>query len=83
MEADVLVLEQPLVLLENSVAGLGKDFDQGGLVQFVKDAHDRQAADEFGNQAVFDQVLRLGLAQQFGIAMVAGGGRIGLGIDGS
>ncbi len=51
------------------------------LVQLVQDAHHRQAADELGNQAVLDEVLRLGAAQQLGVAMGAGGRGVGLGVD--
>src|SRR5262245_8848403 len=63
-ELDVLVLEQLLVLTRDCVARLREDLEQGGLVQFVQRADDRQAADEFGDQAVLDQVLRLELFER-------------------
>ena len=73
VQVNILVLEQPLVLLDDGVARLGQNFDQRGFIQLVEDAHDGQAADELRNQSVLDQVLRLGLAQQFGVAMRARG----------
>ena len=83
VQADVFVLEEALVLLEDGVAGLGEDFDQRGFVELVEDAHDGQAADKLGNQAVLDEILRLGSAQQLGVAVGARGGLIGVGIDGA
>ena len=69
VQADILELEEALVLLDDRVARLGEDFDQRGLVQLIENAHDRQTTDELGNQAVLDEVLRLGLAEQLGVAM--------------
>ena len=71
VQPHILVFEQPLILLENGVARLGQNLDQRRLVQLVQNAHHRQAADKLRNQPVLDQILRLGLAQQFGIAMRA------------
>ena len=83
MQPDVFVLEEALVLLENGVARLGKDFDERGFIELVENAHDGQAADKLGNETVLDEVLRLGFAEQLGIAMRARGGLIGVCIDGA
>ena len=60
VKAHILKLEEALVLLENRVLRLGENFDERALVEFVENAHNRQATDKFGNQAVLDEVLRLG-----------------------
>ena len=49
-ELDVLELEHRLVLAHEGVLRLGQDPDQGVLVELLKGRHDRQAADELGNQ---------------------------------
>ena len=75
----VLVFEEALILLEDGVAGLGEDLDQGGFVELVEDAHDGQAADKLGNEAELDEVLGLGLAEELGVALGADGdGCLGL-----
>ena len=53
--------------------GLGEDFDEGGFVELVEDAEDGKAADELGDEAVFEEVLGLGLAEEFGVALGADG----------
>ena len=63
-QLDVLVLEQLLVLPRDRVARLRQDLDQRRLVELVQRADDRQAADELGDQAVLDQVLRLELLER-------------------
>ena len=63
-QLDVLVLEQPLVLTRDRVARLGEDPDQRRPIELVQRADDRQAADELGDQAVLDQVLRLDLLER-------------------
>ena len=60
----VLVLEQLLVLTRDGVARLREDLDERRLVELVQRADDRQAADELGDQAVLDQVLRLELLER-------------------
>src|SRR5665213_1932798 len=70
-DLDALVVEQLGVLLEDGVAGLGEDFDERGFVQFVENAEHRKASDELGNEAVLEQVLRLGLAKKLGVALRA------------
>ena len=67
----VLKLEQPLILLDDRILRLGQDLDQRVFVQIVQHANHGQAADELGNQAELDQVLRLDLRQQLGVALVA------------
>src|SRR4029079_12563816 len=59
LELDVLVLEQLLVLPDDGVARLRQDLHQRRLVQLVEGADDRQAAHEFRDQAVLDQVFGL------------------------
>ena len=63
-QLDVLVLEQLLVLTRDRVARLRQDLDQRRLVELVQRADDRQAADELGDQAVLDQILRLELLER-------------------
>ena len=64
-----LVLEEPLVLLEDGISGLGENLHQGRFIQLIENANDGEAPDKFGNEAEFNQVLRLRLAQQLGIAL--------------
>ena len=59
--------------LRMALLGLGEDFDQRGFVELIEDAEDRQAPDELRDEAVLEQVLRLGLAQQLGVALSADG----------
>jgi hypothetical protein len=56
-ELGVFHLEQLLVLPDDGVLGLGHDLDQGGLVERGQRADHRQAADELGDDAEFDQVV--------------------------
>src|SRR5207248_6855918 len=60
-----LHLEQALVLLHQRVLGLGENELERGLVQVLERGNDRQSADEFGDQAIFQQVLRFDLAEDF------------------
>src|SRR6266404_1279061 len=69
-EIDRFHLEQPLVLLHQRVLGLGENELEGGLVEILERGHDRQSADEFGDQAIFQQVLRLDLTENFAGATV-------------
>src|SRR5882762_5877024 len=62
-QAHVLEVEQLLVLLGERVLGLGEDLDQRVLVERVERHGDRQAADELGDQAVAEQVVRLDVAE--------------------
>src|SRR6185503_8529652 len=63
-ELHVLVLEQLLVLTRDRVARLRQDLDERRLVQLVERSDDWQAADEFGNEAVLDQVLGFDLLER-------------------
>src|SRR6266576_1286460 len=64
-------LEQPLVLLHQRVLGLGENELEGGLVEILERRHDRQSADELGDQAIFQEVLRLDLTENFaGLAIL-------------
>ena len=64
-EPDILHLEQPLILLDEGVLGLGQNVDQHRLVEIVEGRHDRQPADEFGNQPEFQQILGFEILQDF------------------
>src|SRR5580692_6570675 len=81
VQANVFVFKEPLILFEDSVARLGENLDERSFVKLVEDAHNGQAAYKLGNEAVLDEILRLGFAEQLGIAMGAGGGLIGIGIN--
>ena len=52
-------MEELLVLFEDAVAGLGKDFDEGFDVEAAEGAGYGKAADEFGDEAEFLEVLGL------------------------
>ena len=58
-EIDPFHLEQPLILLHQRVLWLGQNELERGLVEILKRCYDRKPADEFRDQAVFEQVLRL------------------------
>src|SRR5436190_5114143 len=64
LELHVLVLEQLLVLTRNRVPRLRENLDQGRAVELVERADDGEAADEFGNQAVLDEIFRLHLFER-------------------
>src|SRR5262249_36817030 len=64
-EIDRLHLEQPLVLLHQCVLGLGKNELERGLVEVLERGHDGQPADEFRDQAIFQEVLRRDLTENF------------------
>ena len=74
-EASVRALEEALILLKERVLGFGEDADEGAFVEIVHDPGDRQAADKFGNQTVADQIARLHLFEQFGVALLRCRGR--------
>src|SRR5262249_41314711 len=63
--------EQPLVLFHQRVLGLGENELERGLVEVLERGHDGQAADEFRDQAILQQVLRLDLTEDFaGLAVL-------------
>src|SRR2546425_2683712 len=70
-EVDRLHLEQPLVLLHQRVLWLGENELERGLVEVLERGNDGQSADEFRDQAVFQEVLRLDLTENFaGLAVL-------------
>src|SRR5262249_49227397 len=64
-EVDRLHLEQPLVLFHQRVLGLGENELERGLVEILERGNDGQSADEFGDQAIFQEVLRRDLTENF------------------
>src|SRR5260221_6088325 len=71
LEMDVFHLEQPLILLDESVLRLGQYLDQRLLVEIVERRDDGEAADEFGDQAEFEQIFRFEIAQDLaGLALL-------------
>src|SRR5579859_658463 len=68
-EPDILKFKQALILLGNGVLGPDKNFDQRLFIQVIQDADDRQAPHKLGYQAKFDQIERLALGEQLGIAL--------------
>ena len=71
-QADIVELELFLILLDERVLGLGQDRDQRVLIKLLKRADDRQAADEFGDQAVVDQVLGLEIVDRLVVPLLVG-----------
>src|SRR3546814_16952932 len=59
------------------VLRLGEDLDQRLIVEILQRCDDRKAADEFGDQTEFQQILRLALAQKLPCAAFLG--RCGMG----
>ena len=68
LEADVLKLEQALVLLDDRVLRAGQNLDQSDLVEVFEYTHNRQAPYKFRNQPKFDEVFRLNVTYHFKIA---------------
>ena len=60
-EGDVLKAEDFFKLAHDGVFRLGEDVDERVFVQGVQQGDDGQAADEFGNEAEFDEVFRFDL----------------------
>src|SRR5262249_9339507 len=58
-QIDRLHFEQPLVLLDQGILGLDQDLLERSLIEILKRRHDWEAANEFRDQAIFQQVLRL------------------------
>ena len=80
-EINPLHLEQPLILLHQRVLGLGQDELERGLVEILKRRYDRKAADEFRDQAVFEQVFRLDVAEDLALLSILGGDDLGAEAD--
>ena len=62
--------EQPLILLHQRVLGWVRMSLGEALVEILKRRDDRKAADEFRDQAVFKQVLRLDLAEDLALLSI-------------
>src|ERR1700722_13548944 len=71
-QVGILHLEQTLILFDERVLWLGQDLLQGVLVEILKGRDNGQTADEFGNEAEFQEILRLDLAENFARASVVG-----------
>ena len=71
-QVGVLHLEQALILLDQRVLRLGEDLLQRVLVEVLERRDDRQAADEFRDQAELQQILRLDVAEHLAGAAVVG-----------
>ena len=65
-ELHVVQGEELLVLLHEGVLGLGEDADDVLLVEVIEGDHDRQPADELGDEPVLEEILGLELAEQLG-----------------
>src|SRR4051795_11667360 len=73
-QLDAVELEEALELLHERVARLGEDPDQVVAAELVHGAHDRQAADELGDEPVVHEVLGQALLED--LALVALGLRL-------
>ena len=56
--------QQLLVLLDEGILRFGQDFDEGFFLQRVKGDNDGETADEFGDEAEFQEVFRLDLLEE-------------------
>ena len=81
LKGHALHLEQALILLQQSVARLGQDFNQRVLVQVAQRGDHRQPADEFRDQAELQQVLRFDLAQDLAHLAFVGVAHVGAEAD--
>ena len=63
-ELDVVHRQQFLILLDGSVFGLGQDAQQRVFVEGFEGADDRQAADDFRDDAVLHEVFRTDLMDE-------------------
>src|SRR6185437_13729033 len=63
-ELDVVVAEEALILLHERILRLGEDLYEILLAQLMHRRDDREAADELGDEAEVEQVLRHDLGQQ-------------------
>src|SRR5580704_14291140 len=71
-ELSPLHLEQPLILLHQCVLGLGQNKLERGLVEILKRRDDWKAADEFRDQAVFEQILGFDFAEDLALLSILG-----------
>src|SRR5581483_776608 len=70
-EVDVVVGEEPLVLLRERVLRFGEDLDEVVALQLVHRGQHGQAADELRDEAEVQEVLRHHLGEQLGALRVA------------
>ena len=73
LQLHVVHAQQGAELLHQSIAGLGEDRLQGAFVQGLQHGAHRHPADEFGDQAVAHQIIRLQVPQHLGGLKVAVG----------
>src|SRR4029077_8075614 len=62
---DILHLEQALILLHQRVLRIGENIFQRSLVEVFQRRYHRQAADEFRDQAVLQEILGLDVTEDF------------------
>ena len=70
LQVDAVQLEQPPVLADQRIARLGQDPDERLAVEVVHAGDDRQPADELGDHAELQQVLRHHLGERVGRGLV-------------
>src|SRR4029077_17805561 len=64
-QLDILHFEQPLVLFDQRVLRIGQYLLQRSFVEVFQGRNHWQAADEFRDQAVLQQIFRLDMAEDF------------------
>jgi hypothetical protein len=64
-----------LVLFNQSVLGLSQDLLERGFIEIIERHHDPEAADEFRDQPVFQQVFGLDVAEDSAGATILRQGR--------
>src|ERR1700736_866980 len=69
-QLDVLHLEQPLILLHQSVLRIGQNLLERNFIEILQRGDHRQAADELGNQAVLQQILGLDVTEDLAGAAI-------------
>src|SRR6202043_457024 len=80
-EIDALHLEQSLILLHQRVLRPGQNELERGLVEILKRRYDRKSADEFRDQAVFEQVFRLDVTEDLALLSILGRDALGAEAD--
>src|SRR3546814_10234456 len=73
-QADLLQIEQFLILLDQRVLGLAQYLDQRIDVEILERRDHRQAADKFGDQAELEEILWLDLLDHLARAAFVGAG---------
>src|SRR5690606_20937585 len=81
LEANVVHLEQLLILLDQAVSRLGEDVDERFLVQLVEGGDDREAADELGDEPELEQIFGLHLAEDVAEAQLGAALHVGAEAD--